>query len=155
MLGYHPTGGMLCMLGADASTRQIAIYYDQKECIQRYFLEAAMKKKRFLARVAACGPLVLGIGLGVTAGWCQVGRASPMGLRHQAVRSQPDAYTGRIAKRRGSCCVLINTNSGTIYQLDDQHKAQRYLGKGVIVIGTRQLMRNLIHVYEIRFNKSS
>jgi hypothetical protein len=113
-----------------------------------------MKKEHFLARVVAFGSLVVGIGLGVTVAWCQTGRAQPVALQHQTQGSQLDAYTGRIAKRRGFC-VLINTNSGTTYRLDDQHKAERFLGKGVIVIGTRQLMHNLIHVYEIRFNKSS
>jgi Protein of unknown function (DUF5818) len=113
-----------------------------------------MKSKNFLARVLAFGSLVFAIGLGVTVAWCQASRAQPVSMRHHTGGSQADAYTGRIAKRRGFC-VLINTNSGTTYQLDDQHKAKRFLGKGVIVIGTRQLMHNLIHVYEIRFNKSS
>jgi hypothetical protein len=113
-----------------------------------------MKMKSFLARLAAFGSLVFAIAFGVSGVWCQAGRAQPLAFRHRAAVAQPDAYTGRIAQRRGFC-VLINTNSGTTYQLDDQHKAKHYIGKDVIVIGTRQLMHNLIHVYEIRFNKSS
>lgn len=114
-----------------------------------------MTKRNFLAIVAVSGSFALAIGPVLSRADSQ--RRSPEQTRTAASRhaqQMADAYTGRIAKRRGFC-VLINPNAETTYKLDDQHKARRFVGKDVIVIGTRDIIKNTIHVSEIRFNKSS
>jgi hypothetical protein len=116
-----------------------------------------MNNRSFLATVTSIGSLSLMIGLGATAAVSQLRgaqRTQPRTARHQRQAAQDDAYTGRIARRLGSC-VLVNPNTETTYQLDDQHKAMRFLGKDVLVIGTLNVVHKRIHVAEIRFNKSS
>jgi hypothetical protein len=116
-----------------------------------------MNTKSFLATVTILGSLGFVVGLGATAAASQAGgaeRSQSVAARHQRQAAQDDAYTGRIAKRLGSC-VLINPNTETTYKLDDQHKALHFVGKDVLVIGTLNLIHKTIHVAEIRFNKSS
>jgi uncharacterized protein YmfQ (DUF2313 family) len=116
-----------------------------------------MNQKSFLATVTMVGSLGLVAGLGATAAASQLRgavRTQAVAARHQRQAAQNDAYTGRIARRLGAC-VLINPNTETTYQLDDQHKAVRFLGKDVLVIGTLNVVHKTIHVAEIRFNKSS
>ena len=117
-----------------------------------------MRERNFLATVSVISLLAFSMGArAATPLYPSQGtkRGQPVALRHQGLARQiKDAYTGRIANKRGFC-VLINPNSETTYQLDDQHKAKRFLGKDVIVIGTRDIIKNTIHVSEIRFNKSS
>ena len=113
-------------------------------------------KKKLLRTVAVFGSLALAAGtvLALADSQPRDAERSRPAASQQNRRQQADGYTGRIAKRRGFC-VLINPNAETTYKLDDQHKARRFVGKDVIVIGTRDLIKNTIHVSEIRFNKSS
>jgi hypothetical protein len=116
-----------------------------------------MRTGTFLATIAASSLLALVIWPDTAPAFSRspsAKRRPPAALRQQREEREADAYTGRIATKRGFC-VLVNPNSETTYGLDDQHKAKRFLGKDVIVIGTRNILKNTIHVSEIRFNKSS
>jgi hypothetical protein len=116
-----------------------------------------MRGRSFLATAAVLSLLTLGGGAGTAAAPFPNQRAKrpqSLVLQHHGIVSQLDAYTGRITTKRG-LCVLINPNAETTYRLDDQHKAKHFLGKDVIVIGSRDIIKNTIHVSEIRFNKSS
>lgn len=116
-----------------------------------------MKKLSFLATVGACAAFAAMLCLAQAATLPQAAASSrpdSSSVRRQHDQQQEEAYTGRITRKRGYY-VLVNTNSGTTYRLDDQHKARRFFGKNVIVIGTLDATSDTIHVSEIRSNKSS
>ncbi|HVN78761.1 MAG TPA: DUF5818 domain-containing protein [Terriglobia bacterium] len=62
--------------------------------------------------------------------------------------SEADTFTGKIVKS-GDMVVLVDTSSRTTYQLDDQDKAQPFVGKNVKVTGTLDVATNVIHITEI------
>jgi hypothetical protein len=63
---------------------------------------------------------------------------------HQSARS----FEGRIAKSGGQL-VLEDRAATTSYNLDDQVKARKYLGKNVKVMATMDARSNLLHVIDI------
>jgi len=63
---------------------------------------------------------------------------------HQSARS----FEGRIAKSGGQF-VLEDRAAPTSYNLDDQDKARKYLGKKVKVMATMDARSNLLHVIDI------
>ena len=54
-------------------------------------------------------------------------------------------FVGTISKE-GENCVLKDTATNVTYQLDDQAKAKKYLGKDVKVTGSFDANSNTIHV---------
>ena len=63
---------------------------------------------------------------------------------HQSARS----FEGRITKSGGQF-VLEDRAAPTSYNLDDQDKARKYLGKQVKVMATMDARSNLLHVIDI------
>jgi len=61
---------------------------------------------------------------------------------HQSARS----FEGRIAKSGGQ---FVLEAAPTCYNLDDQDKARKYLGKRVKVMATMDARSNLLHVIDI------
>ena len=45
--------------------------------------------------------------------------------------------------------ILYSTDKGTVYELDDQTRPQRFAAKNVVVIGTLDRGMNTIHVYDM------
>ena len=58
------------------------------------------------------------------------------------------AFTGRVAGEQGRL-VLNDPVTKMSYQLDDQTKAKRYVGKQVKVIGKLEMKSNTIHIDSI------
>lgn len=80
-------------------------------------------------------------------------QGAPIAQPQQAMPPEdPDvtqtAFTGVIVKS-GDKLVLIDTNSKTSYQLDDQEKAQDFVNKNVKVTGVLDPSTGTIHVREI------
>lgn len=63
---------------------------------------------------------------------------------HQSAR----AFEGEIAKS-GDQFVLEDRAAQTVYRLDDQQKAKKYLGKNVKVMATKDAHSRLLHVIDI------
>jgi hypothetical protein len=106
-----------------------------------------------LSCLAACGLFVTTLAL-VQAPACPL-YPDPEQPAARGRHAEPlQAYSGWIVREDGYY-VLINTNSRLTYRLDNQRKAKRFAGRDVIVIGTLDTVRNVIHVSEIRPNKSS
>ena len=63
-------------------------------------------------------------------------------------RAEIKTFIGRISKY-GPRFVLEDFSMRTLYQLDDQQKAEKYQGKNVRVVGTLDAENNVIHVQSI------
>ena len=76
--------------------------------------------------------------------------ASPTPQADQGQSAQAaQSFSGTIAKSGGKL-VLKDMASKTEYQLDDQQKAQSFVGKSVKVTGTLDAQTNTIHVSDIQ-----
>ena len=71
----------------------------------------------------------------------------PQGQTQQEPHQQ--TITGKIAKSDGDKYVLVDL-AGTMYQLDDQGVAKKFVGKKVKVSGTLDASSNTIHVTDIK-----
>jgi len=114
------------------------------------------RKRLMLVPVALlCGVLMFAIGYsfrpsGVSA---QQERATTLPLSHheQSVpASFVERHTGVILSKDGALLVLADNGSSAWYQLDDQQKASRFLGKKVVVFGRLDRSTDVIHVWNIR-----
>jgi hypothetical protein len=115
----------------------------------------AMKRSKLLINIGSCAYLALATCFVPTPAFSYGGPppASAKSPGTARAQQQAQAYSGWIIRRDGDY-VLVNANDETTYQLDDQHKARKYAGKSVIVIGTLNLKDDTIHVSEIRHNNS-
>lgn len=74
--------------------------------------------------------------------------ATPQADQGQSAQAA-QTFTGTIAKSGGKL-VLKDMASKSEYQLDDQQKAQSFVGKNVKVTGTLDAQSNTIHVSDIQ-----
>lgn len=76
--------------------------------------------------------------------------ASNASQQTQQNRSETDAqmFSGKITKSNGKY-VLKDSSGKTAYMLDDQKTAKAYEGKVVMITGTLDQSKNIIHVQKI------
>jgi hypothetical protein len=113
--------------------------------------EVHMKKLLLYFSLAAVA-LVLSLSTTVVRAHAQNSSAQPQPPPSAAdpmpQQDQATAFTGTIVKEKGKL-ILKDTLSASSYQLDDQAKAQHYVGKQVKVIGKLDANTNVIHVQRI------
>ena len=76
--------------------------------------------------------------------------ASETAQQHAAARTSVERHTGTILSMNGALLVLADKSNNVWYQLDDQEKASRFLGKKVVIFGRLDASRAVIHVWNIR-----
>ena len=70
--------------------------------------------------------------------------------KHAAAKISVEQHTGTILSKNGTLLVLADESNNAWYQLDDQGKASKFLGKKVVVFGRLDASRAVIHVSNIR-----
>jgi hypothetical protein len=110
------------------------------------------RKKLILAPVALlCGAMMFAIGYsfrpsGVSA------QQEPEQIAHKQpiARSSVERHVGTILSKNGALLVLADEDKNGWYQLDDQERASKFLGKKVVVFGRLDASTEVIHVGNIR-----
>ena len=114
------------------------------------------RKRLMLAPVAVlCGVLMFAIGYSFrpSSVSAQQQRATTLVPTHHGrpiAESSVERHTGVILSKNGALLVLADNDSSAWYQLDDQQKASRFLGKKVVVFGRLDSSTDVIHVWNIR-----
>ena len=110
------------------------------------------RKKLMLVPVALlCGAMMFAIGYSF-----RPSRVSAQQTPAQDVHRQPIAegfaerHIGRILSKNGALLVLADEDNNAWYQLDDQERASKFLGKKVEVFGRLDASTDVIHVRNIR-----
>ncbi len=114
------------------------------------------RKRLMLAPLAVlCGVLMFAIGYSFrpSSVSAQQQRATTLVPTHHEqliAESSVERHTGVILSKNGALLVLADNDSSAWYQLDDQQKASRFLGKKVVVFGRLDSSTDVIHVWNIR-----
>jgi hypothetical protein len=110
------------------------------------------RKKLMLAPVALiCGAMMFAIGYSF-----RPSRVSAQQTVAQAAYERPKArssverHVGTILSKNGALLVLADVDNNGWYQLDDQERASKFLGKKVVVFGRLDVSTEVIHVGNIR-----
>jgi hypothetical protein len=114
------------------------------------------RKKLMLAPVALlCGAIMFAIGYSFRPSGVSAQQSAPEIAHKRAVdRSSVERHTGTILSKNGALLVLADKSNHVWYQLDDQEKASRFLGKKVVVFGRLDPSSAVIHVWNIRAIKA-
>lgn len=110
------------------------------------------KKKLMLAPVALlCGAMMFAIGYSLRPPDFSAQQAAPKPAHTRPIaRSSVERHTGMILSKNGALLVLADQDHNAWYQLDDQLKASRFLGKEVVVLGRLDASTDVIRVWNIR-----
>ncbi len=110
------------------------------------------RKKLMLAPVALlCGAMMFAIGYSFRPSDISAQQTAPEAAhKHAVAKSSVERHTGTILSENGALLVLADKSNNVWYQLDDQGKASRFLGKKVVVFGKLDASRAVIHVWNIR-----
>ncbi len=110
------------------------------------------RKKLILAPVALLsGAMMFAIGYSFRPSSASAQQSAPQAAHTQPIsRSSAERHTGMILSRNGALLVLDDPSNNVWYQLDDQGKASRFLGKKVVVFGRLDASGDVIHVWKIR-----
>jgi len=110
------------------------------------------RKRLILAPVAlVCGAMMFAIGYSF-----RPSRVSAQQTPAQAAYEQPKArrsverHVGTILSKNGALLVLADEDDNAWYQLDDQARASKFLGRKVVVFGRLDASSEVIHVGNIR-----
>jgi hypothetical protein len=110
------------------------------------------RKKLILAPVALlCGAMMFAIGYSFRPSDVSAQQASEQAAHKQPVpRSFAERHVGTILSKNGALLVLADEDNNAWYQLDDQERASKFLGKKVVVFGRLDASTDVIHVRNIR-----
>lgn len=105
-----------------------------------------------LAPVAlVCGAMMFAIGYSFRPSRVSAQQTPAQAAHKQAiVKSSVGRHVGTILSKNGALLVLADENNNVWYQLDDQGRASKFLGKKVVVFGSLDESTDVIHVWNIR-----
>ena len=111
------------------------------------------RKKLMLAPVALLsGAMMFAIGYRLRPSDVTAQQVAPQAAHTEATaRNAVERHVGVILSKNGALLILADKNNNNVwYQLDDQVKASKFLGKNVVVFGRLDASRAVIHVSNIR-----
>ena len=110
------------------------------------------RKKLMLAPVALLsGAMMFAIGYSLRPSDVTAQQVAPQAVNTQATaRNAVERHVGVILSKNGALLILADKNNNVWYQLDDQVKASKFLGKNVVVFGRLDASGAVIHVSNIR-----
>jgi hypothetical protein len=105
-----------------------------------------------LAPVALlCGAMMFAIGYSFRPSDVSAQQAPEQIAHKQPIaRSSVERHIGTILSKNGALLVLADEDNNAWYQLDDQGRASKFLGKKVVVFGRLDASTEVIHVGNIR-----
>ena len=114
------------------------------------------RKKLMLAPVALlCGAMMFAIGYSFRPSRVSAQQTPAQAAYKQPIaRSSAERHVGTILSKNGALLILADENNNAWYQLDDQGRASKFLGKKVVVFGRLDESTDLIHVWNIRAIKT-
>lgn len=110
------------------------------------------RKKLMLVPIALlCGAMMFAIGYSFRPAGVSAQQASEQLAHTQPLaRSFVERHVGTILSKNGALLVLADEDNNVWYQLDDQERASKFLGKKVVVFGRLDASTDVIHVRNIR-----
>ncbi|HEV3482677.1 MAG TPA: DUF5818 domain-containing protein [Candidatus Acidoferrales bacterium] len=110
------------------------------------------RKKLMLAPVAlVCGAMMFAIGYSFRPSRVSAQQTPAQAAHKQPIaRSSVERHVGTILSKNGALLILADENNNAWYQLDDQGRASKFLGKKVVVFGRLDASTDVIHVWNIR-----
>ena len=110
------------------------------------------RKRLILAPVAlVCGAMMFAIGYSFRPSRVSAEQTSAQAAHKQAIASSSiERHMGTILSKNGALLVLADEDNNAWYQLDDQERASKFLGKKVVVIGRLDASTDIIHIRNIR-----
>ena len=98
-----------------------------------------------------CGAMMFIIGYSFRPSRVSAQQAPAEATHNQTIaRRSLERHVGTILSKNGALLVLADEDHNAWYQLDDQDRASKFLGKKVVVFGRLDASSEVIHVGNIR-----
>lgn len=108
------------------------------------------RKRLMLAPIAlVCGAMMFAIGYSFRPSRVSA-RQTQTAYEQPKARTFAERHVGTILSKNGALLVLADEDNNGWYQLDDQERASKFLGKKVVVFGRLDASTEVIHVGNIR-----
>lgn len=109
------------------------------------------RKKLMLVPVAlVSGAMMFAIGYSFRPSRVSAQQTAQAAYEQPKARSSVERHIGTILSKNGALLVLADVDNNGWYQLDDQERASKFLGKKVVVFGRLDASTEVIHVGNIR-----